>query len=185
VSSRACNPTIPACAASASSSPTSCGGRGAWIELTFGLAGGGAADRWRIGLGALTLIVADGAMANAVTGTRQTMQTELRRRYIEVAWLRGESVWANALPNVLPALARQWRARILGVLSGTVVVEVVLRIEGLGQLLFEGTLRQDFGVVLAATWLFAVASAALLLGQAAVDAAVGAWVRRVPAGVAS
>ena len=54
------------------------------------------------------------------------------------------------LPNVAPALAGQLRARAIHLLSGgAVVVEVVLRIEGLGELLWIGTLLQDFGVVLA------------------------------------
>ncbi|MEO0606320.1 MAG: ABC transporter permease subunit, partial [Myxococcota bacterium] len=129
----------------------------AWVELTFGLLSyDGTAGRWRLALGVLTLVVADRALGEAVSGTRQVFTTEFRRRYIDIARLRGESIWANALPNVLPTLARQWRARVLAVLSGTVVVEVVLRIEGLGQLLFQGTLRQDFGLVLAATWLFAL-----------------------------
>ncbi|MEN0067913.1 MAG: ABC transporter permease subunit [Myxococcota bacterium] len=155
----------------------------AWVELTYGaLSYGGVAGLWRLGLGAAALVLADGALANAVTGTRQTFESELTRRYIEVARLRGESVWANALPNLLPALARQWRARWLAVLSSLVVVEVVLRIEGLGELLFVGTLQQDFGIVLAATWLFAVASAAALLLQAVVDAWTSRWIRRVPVG---
>lgn len=156
----------------------------AWVELTWGLLSyDGAAGRWRLVLGAATLVFADRALASAITGTRQVFGTEWSRRYIEAARLRGESVWLNALPNVLPALARQWRARVLAVLSGTVVVEVVLGIDGLGALLFTGTLRQDFGVVLAATWLFAVASAALLLAQAVSDGLVSWWVHRVPAGL--
>lgn len=156
----------------------------AWVELTYGLLSyDGVAGAWRIGWGALTLVLADGALASAVSGTRETFTAEFRRRYIEVARLRGESIWANALPNVLPALTRQWRARILALLSGAVVVEVVLGIEGLGELLFVGTLRQDFGVVLAATWLFSVAAAALLLGQALIDGITHAWVRWTPRGI--
>ncbi|MEQ1572039.1 MAG: ABC transporter permease subunit, partial [Myxococcota bacterium] len=114
-------------------------------------------------------------------GTRTTFEDEYRQRYIGVAVLRGESPLANALPNVLPALAGQVRARALQILSGTVVVEVVLGISGLGELLFDGTLRQDFGVVLAAAWAFSLASAALLLAQAATELGVALWVRRAPA----
>ena len=73
------------------------------------------------------------------------------------------------------------RARVLHLLSGTVVVEVVLRINGLGDLLWAGTLLQDFGVVLAAATAFATVSAALLVAQALVEIAVAVWVRRAPA----
>lgn len=156
----------------------------AWVELTYGLLSyDGVAGRWRLALGVLALVLADRGLWGAVVGTRETFAREWTRRYVTMARLRGESPWANALPNVLPALARQWRARILGLLSGAVVVEVVLGIEGLGQLLFVGTLRQDLGLVLATTWIIALLSTALLLGQAALDALVAAWVHRVPRGL--
>ena len=77
------------------------------------------------------------------------------------------------------------RARDLG--RAGVVVEVVLKIDGIGYLLWEATLKQDFGVLLAATWGFAVLSSALMLAQAAVEIGVARWVRRsppIPEGVA-
>ena len=57
----------------------------------------------------------------------------------------------------------------------------MLQIEGLGDLLWSGTLVQDFGVVLAATFGFAVFSAVLLMMQALVEIAVALHVRRSPA----
>jgi ABC-type dipeptide/oligopeptide/nickel transport system permease component len=69
-------------------------------------------------------------------------------------------------------------------MSGTVVVEVVLGIPGLGELLFDGTLSQDFGVVLAATWAFSLLSATLLCVQALSEVGVALWVRRHPSGAA-
>ena len=74
----------------------------------------------------------------------------------------------------------QLRARALHLLSGAVVVEVVLRIDGLGDLLWRGTLLQDFGVVLAAATGFAVVSAALLLVQAGLEVLVAVQTRRTP-----
>jgi ABC-type dipeptide/oligopeptide/nickel transport system permease component len=67
-------------------------------------------------------------------------------------------------------------------MSGAVVVEVVLGIQGLGELLWAGTLLQDFGVVLAGAWAFSWLSALLLLSAALVDLGTTWWVRRVPAG---
>ena len=88
---------------------------------------------------------------------------------MQIALLRGETPLSNALPNVLPALIGQFRARMLHVLSGTVIVEVVLGIPGLGELLWDGTLLQDFGVVLAAAWAFSLLSGVLLLAQAGAE----------------
>jgi ABC-type dipeptide/oligopeptide/nickel transport system permease component len=85
------------------------------------------------------------------------------------------------LPNVMPALAGQMRARVLHLLSGAVVVEVVLGLPGVGDLLWSGTLLQDFGVVLAAATSFAAISGGLLCLQALVEIAVALHVRRAPA----
>ncbi|MBM4391828.1 MAG: ABC transporter permease subunit [Deltaproteobacteria bacterium] len=153
----------------------------AYVELEYGaqsfLPG---ANRLRLVLGALVLGLADGAFAAAVSGVRGLFAAERDQRYVGIALLRGERPLANMLPNVAPALAGQLRARVLHLLSGTVVVEVVLRINGLGDLLWAGTLLQDFGVVLAAATAFALVSAVLLVIQALVEIAVAMWVRRAP-----
>lgn len=151
------------------------------VEINYGAL---STDGWpgflRLLLGALVLGVADNAMSGAVVGTRSVFEAETRQRYIGIAVLRGETVLSNALPNVLPALVGQFRGRVLHLLSGAVVVEVVLKIPGLGGLLWDGTLLQDFGVVLAAAWAFAVFSALLLLVQAAVEVGTAMYVRRAP-----
>jgi len=134
----------------------------------------------RLLLGAVALGLADAALSGTVSGVRGLMESERRQRYAQMAILRGERVLTNALPNTLPALAGQMRARTLHLLSGAVVVEVVLQIDGLGDLLWGGTLAQDFGVVLAASWGFAVLSAVLLLAQALVEIGTELHVRRAP-----
>jgi peptide/nickel transport system permease protein len=138
----------------------------------------------RLGLGALALGLADAALSGTVTGVRGLMESERKQRYVQMAILRGEGALHNALPNTLPALAGQMRARTLHLLSGAVVVEVVLQINGLGDLLWGGTLAQDFGVVLAASFGFAVLSAVLLLMQSLVEIGTELHVRRSPSGVA-
>ena len=152
------------------------------VELRFGAHAYTDPDalRLRLGLGAVVLGLADGAMASAAAGVRALFDQELRQRYVQVAILRGESVMANMLPNVAPALVGQLRARVLHVLSGLVVVEVVLRIDGIGDLLWRGTLMQDFGLVLATATLFASASACLLLVQALAEIGTAMVVRRAP-----
>lgn len=152
------------------------------VELQYGALSfiDPAAGRLRLGLGAVVLGFADGAMASAAAGVRALFSQELRQRYVQVAVLRGESIMANMLPNVTPALAGQLRSRVLHLLSGIVVVEVVLRIDGVGDLLWRGTLMQDFGLVLAMASIFATVSALLLLGQAMVEILTALHVRRAP-----
>ena len=156
----------------------------AQVEINYGaLSFGGWPGQLRLLLGALVLGVADNALADALVGTRSVFEAELRQRYVQIAVLRGESTLSNALPNVLPALIGQFRARALHLMSGAVVVEVVMGIPGIGELLFDGTLMQDFGVVLAATWAFSLLSAVLLGMQAVAEIAVALWVRSSPSGV--
>jgi peptide/nickel transport system permease protein len=135
---------------------------------------------WRILAAGLILGVADGVLAASIVGTRSTFESEMKQRYVGIALLRGESVLGNALPNVLPGLVGQFRARFLHILSGTVIVEVVLQVNGLGDLLFRATLLQDFFVVLAAAWGYAIISAVILLFQGLLEVMVAIHVRRAP-----
>ena len=153
----------------------------AFIELTYGFASFSASGQLaRLVVGAIVLGIADGAFGGAVLGTRAAFDTENRERYVGIAILRGERTIQNTLPNLAPALIGQMRARIVHLLSGGVIIEVILRIDGLGSLLWGGTLRQDFGVVLAAATLFAVVSSVLLLVQAVLETLVALHVRRAP-----
>lgn len=152
------------------------------VSLRYGASAFDAeAMRVKILLGAVALGLADSALAGATSGVRSVVESERRRRYVQMGVLRGEGALANAWPNATPAIAGQMRGRALHLLSGAVVVEVVLQIDGLGDLLWSGTLTQDFGVVLAATFGFALLSGALLLAQALVEVAVAVHVRRAPA----
>jgi peptide/nickel transport system permease protein len=152
------------------------------IEINLGPDfGADPVQKWlRLLAGALVLGVADGTLAGAVIGTRSVFDEEIKQRYIQIALLRGESPLANALPNVTPALIGQFRGRVLHLLSGAVVVEVVLGISGLGELLWDGTLLQDFFVVLAAAWAFSILSGVMLLVQATAEILVEMHVRRAP-----
>lgn len=151
------------------------------VEINFGaMSHEGLPDKLRLIFGAIVLGVADGTLGGAILGTRSIFDEEVKQRYVQIAVLRGETVLGNALPNVLPALVGQFRGRILHILSGAVIVEVVLGISGVGELLWDGTLLQDFVVVLAAAWVFAILSGVLLLIQAVAEVLVEMHVRRAP-----
>lgn len=153
------------------------------VTLKFGaFAYDDTAMRIKLLLGALVLGLADQSLSGAVTGVRGLLESERTQRYVQIAILRGESVLSNTLPNVLGAIAGQMRARLLHLLSGAVIVEVIVRIDGLGDLLWQGTLSQDFGVVLAAAFGFAALSAVLLILQALVEVGTAMHIRRAPGG---
>lgn len=154
------------------------------VQINFGaMSNDGWPGMLRLLFGALVLGFADSAFAGAVIGTRSVFEEEFKQRYVQIAILRGETVLSNALPNVLPALIGQFRGRMLHILSGAVIVEVVLGIPGLGELLWDGTLMQDFGVVLAAAWGFALLSGGMLLAQGLSEVLIELYVRKAPPGV--
>ena len=88
--------------------------------------------------------------------------------------------FSNTIPNLAGALVGQFRSRIVHLLSGAVIVEVIVRVDGFGALLWRGTLMQDFGVVLAAATIFASLSSVLLLCQAIVEVVQNLHQRRAP-----
>jgi peptide/nickel transport system permease protein len=152
----------------------------AYVTIKFGAGSEFVPNVLRLIFGALVLASADGTLAGAVVGTRSVFDEEIKARYIQIAMLRGESTFLNALPNVTPALIGQFRGRILHIMSGAVIVEVVLDIAGLGDLLWDGTLLQDFPVVLAAAFAFSLMSGAMLFVQALAEVAVEMHIRRAP-----
>ena len=138
------------------------------------------ANRVRLLVGALTLGLADAAFSGTLLGVRNTFSRENNQRYVGVSILRGETVLSNTLPNVSNALVGQFRSRVLHILSGLVIVEVIVQINGVGALLWEGTLLQDFGVVLAAATIFAVFSAVLIFVQAFSECLIALHIYRTP-----
>ena len=137
----------------------------------------------RILMGALTLGFADAAFSGSLIGFRNTLIQEKNQRYVGVSILRGETVLSNTLPNVFNALTGQYRSRILHILSGLVIVEVIVGINGVGALLWKGTLKQDFGLVLATATIFAVISGLLLIVQAILECLVAMHIRKAPSDV--
>ena len=138
-------------------------------------------DFLRVLFGGLILGIADGVLSGALVGTRATFENEQKQRYIQISILRGESTLLNALPNVLPALIGQFRGRVLFMLSGMVVVETVLKIDGIGDLLWRGAIYADYFLVVAVATIFALVSTGLLVSQATGEVLVAMWIRRSPA----
>ena len=137
----------------------------------------------RLFMGALTLGFADAAFSGSLIGVRETFTQENNQRYVGISILRGETVFSNTWPNVSSALIGQYRARILHILSGLVIVEVIVGINGVGALLWKGTLSQDFGLVLASATIFASISALLLILQAIAECLIALHIRKTPANV--
>ena len=142
----------------------------ALVEMNFGGDSYDGVGYWaRLIAGALTLGIADGALTGSILGFRSLFERENQQRYVGISLLRGESNFSNTLPNLAGTLVGQYRARIVQLLSSAVIVEVIVGVDGFGSLLWKGTLKQDFGVVLAAATIFASISAVFLFLQAVLE----------------
>jgi ABC-type dipeptide/oligopeptide/nickel transport system permease component len=151
------------------------------VELNFAGADDDGLGYWvRMLAAALTLGVADGALSGSILGNRSMFEQENQQRYVGISLLRGESNFSNTLPNLAGALVGQYRSRVVQLLSGAVIVEVIVRVDGFGALLWRGTLLQDFGVVLAAATTFATLSSVLLFFQAVIEILQNLHQRRAP-----
>ena len=120
------------------------------VEINFAGAGEEGLGYWsRMMAAALTLGIADGALSGSILGNRALFEQENQQRYVGISILRGKQL-CQYLPNLAGALVGQYRTRVVQLLSGAVIVEVIVKVDGFGALLWRGTLMQDFGVVLAA-----------------------------------
>jgi len=140
-------------------------------------------DWLKLIMGAVTLGFADAAFSGSLIGFRETFAREKNQRYVGISILRGESLFSNTFPNVANGLVGQYRARLLHILSGSVIVEVVVGISGVGDLLLRGTLNQDFSVVLAAAFIFSIFSALLLFFQAILECLIALHIRKAPSDI--
>lgn len=104
-------------------------------------------------------------MASLVRMTRSTMLEVIRQDYIRTARAKGAQerviIWKHALKNALLPIITIVGVNFGTLLGGTVIIENVFAINGLGTLLVEGTRKLDTPIVLAST-LFAALLAGLI-----------------------
>ena len=156
----------------------------ALITIAFGAESHGTlASSIRLLFGAVALALADASLSGTVEGVEDMVESERRQRYVQIGVLRGENELLNVMPNILPALAGQFRARLLNLLSSAVIIEVILEIDGIGDMLWTGTVEQDFGLVLGCSFAFVVIASFFMLCQAMLEIGTALKVRSSPKGV--
>ncbi|MBL8861450.1 MAG: ABC transporter permease [Planctomycetes bacterium] len=106
------------------------------------------------------LVLAAGSLAWLARHVRGSLLVELASDYARMARATGASerevVWRHALPNALLPVLTFLGGVLPALVGGSVVVESVFGIEGLGRYAYEGLLRRDLNVILATTTLSAV-----------------------------
>lgn len=91
------------------------------------------------------------AIASAVRMTRSSMLEVLRQDYIRTAWSKGlrerSVVIKHALKNGLIPVVTLKGMTLAGIVGGSVLVETVFSIPGMGRLAVEGLFAQDYTIV--------------------------------------
>jgi peptide/nickel transport system permease protein len=106
------------------------------------------------------ITLATAQMATLMRMTRSSMVEELREDYVETARAYGLSerrvLVKHAFRNAMLPLITIVGLQLSFLLGGSVVVEEIFAIPGMGRLFFTGIQEQDFGIVMAGTIVFAV-----------------------------
>ena len=92
--------------------------------------------------------------------TRTMMLEVLRQDYIRTAWSKGLKervvVLRHALKNALIPVITIIGGQIGGILAGTVIIENIFQLPGMGQLITNATTQRDYTVVSSVLFLFAI-----------------------------
>jgi microcin C transport system permease protein len=100
-----------------------------------------------------------GSFAVTTMLAKNTFVEELRKQYVLVARAKGLSqrrvLWKHVLRNALIPLVTGFPAAFVGAFfAGSVLIETLFSLDGLGLLAFESVVRRDYPVVLGSLYLF-------------------------------
>ncbi len=113
---------------------------------------------WRMLLPAAILGVAQAAILTRLT--RSAMLDVLRQDYIRTARAKGLATYIvlirHALPNALLPVLTVWGLQIAAVLGGTVIIETMFRIPGMGTATLTAIGRRDYNLAQTLVLIFAV-----------------------------
>ncbi|TVR88056.1 MAG: ABC transporter permease [Saprospirales bacterium] len=116
------------------------------------------------------LCLASGGVAFVARQMEQTALRESASRYIAMSRLKGNSevvtIWRHLFPNAVFPLITLLGTLIPGLISGSVVIEVIFNIPGMGRLMWDSIFGQDWNVVFAILFIGAILT---LVGQLIAD----------------
>lgn len=128
-------------------------------------------------------ILTYGGLAYVARQTRAAMIEALESDYVRAARSRGLSearvVWRHAFANAVFPLLTLAGSLLPALVGGSVLVESIFELPGVGRYAYEGFLRRDYNVVMATTL---VSAALTLVGLAVSDALYARFDPRFAAG---
>jgi peptide/nickel transport system permease protein len=122
------------------------------------------------------LCLSTGALASNTRQTRSSVLEIIRQDYIRTAWSKGLSermvVIRHALKNSLIPVITLIGIQVAHILGGSVLVETVFNIPGMGRLMVQSVFAQDYPVVQSMSFII---SAMVVLTNLVVDISYG-WI---------
>jgi peptide/nickel transport system permease protein len=122
------------------------------------------------------LVLGAAASAGIMRLTRSSLLEVMRADYVRTARAKGLRdrvvVYRHALKNVLIPVITVLGLEFTGLLGGTLIIEIIFSIKGLGNYLFQAIFLKDFAIVQAMTLYIGVV---VVLTQLAIDVTY-AWI---------
>ena len=128
-----------------------------WHELTLG---GKIADYfWHIALPVTSMVL--GGFAVITILTKNSVLEEIRKQYVLTARAKGvderKVLWKHVFRNALIPIMTGFPAAFVGAFfSGSILIETLFSLDGLGLLSYESVIRRDYPVVLGSLFLFTI-----------------------------
>ncbi|TSE35898.1 microcin C ABC transporter permease YejB [Tepidimonas charontis] len=112
---------------------------------------------WHITLPVLSMVL--GSFAVTTMLTKNAMLEEIRKQYVLVARAKGLSerqvLWKHVLRNALIPIVTGFPAAFIGAFfTGSLLIETLFSLDGLGLLSYESVIRRDYPVVMGTLYLF-------------------------------
>jgi microcin C transport system permease protein len=112
---------------------------------------------WHITLPLICMVI--GSFAVSTMLTKNTFVEEMRKQYVLVARAKGvpqnKVLWKHVFRNALIPLVTGFPAAFVGAFfAGSVLIETLFSLDGLGLLSYESVVRRDYPVVLGSLYLF-------------------------------
>jgi len=109
-----------------------------------------------------------GSFAVTTMLTKNTFVEEIRKQYVLVARAKGLSprrvLYKHVFRNALIPLVTAFPSAFVGAFfAGSVLIETLFSLDGLGLLSYESIVRRDYPVVLGSLWLFTLIGLAVKL----------------------
>lgn len=126
--------------------------------LLMGLTSPFQSIEWRLLWGSLCLV--PGIAAQGYLQLQRFMEAQLHLPYVRIAQLRGASPWQLLRDHLLRPVGAQWLVaavpQMAMVLTGSIAIEKLLAIPGLGRWFLDGVVQRDVPMVLAITATFSL-----------------------------